>query len=306
MQTSTLPPPQSLRRYAWMSIGAALATIALKGLAWWLTGSVGLLSDAIESFVNLAGALMALWMLWLAEQPADDEHPHGHSKAEYFSGTFEGFLIVLAALGIAYAAVGRLLHPQPLDTVGLGLAVSVLASVLNLLVARVLMQAGKAHRSITLEADAHHLMTDVWTSVGVIAGVALVALSGWHWLDPAIALLVAANIVRTGVQLMRRSTSALLDEALPSEQSRLIEQVLASYRAHAITYHALRTRQAGQRCFISFHALVPGHWTVQEAHDWMERIEADLRQAIPHCHVISHLEPLEDPRSMDDEVLFRS
>ena len=304
MMTDSAVP--SLQRYAWISIGAAIATILLKGVAWQLTGSVGLLSDAIESFVNLAGALMALWMLWLAEQPADEDHPHGHGKAEYFSSAFEGFLIVLAAVSIGYTAIERFLNPQPIEAVGIGLMVSVTASVINLLVARLLLKAGREHQSITLEADAHHLMTDVWTSVGVILGVGLVAMSGWNWLDPTIAVLVAANIVWTGWQLMHRSASGLMDAALPPEQKRLITEVFDRYIEQGIAYHALRTRQAGRRSFISFHALVPGKWSVQEAHDWVERIERDLRTAIPNCHITSHLEPIDDPCSMDDQALDRA
>lgn len=302
----TEPSVPSLQRYAWISIGAAIATILLKGIAWWLTGSVGLLSDAMESFVNLTGALMALWMLSLAEQPADEDHPHGHGKAEYFSSAFEGFLIVLAAVSIAYTAIERLLNPQSLEAVGIGLLVSVVASAINLVVARLLLKAGREHQSITLEADAHHLMTDVWTSVGVILGVGLVASSGWNWLDPAIALMVAANIVWTGWQLMHRSASGLMDVALPPEQKRLITQVFDKYIEHGIAYHALRTRQAGRRSFISFHALVPGQWSVQEAHDWVERIESDLRDTISNCHITSHLEPIDDPCSMDDQELDRT
>ncbi len=298
--------PSSLQRYAWISVGAAVATILLKGAAWWLTGSVGLLSDAMESFVNLAGALMALWMLALAEQPADTLHPYGHGKAEYFSSAFEGFLIVLAAAGISYAAIGRLLDPQPLEAVGVGLLVSIIASVVNLLVARLLLKAGREHRSIALEGDAHHLMTDVWTSVGVILGVGLVAWSGWLWLDPLIALLVAANIVWTGWQLMRRSASGLMDVALPAEQIRLITDVLDSYGDQSIDYHALRTRQGGRQSFISLHVLVPGQWSVQEAHDLVEQIESDVRAAVSNCHMTVHLEPKEDPLSMDDQELVRS
>lgn len=293
----------SLQRYAWLSIAAALATILLKGWAWWLTGSVGLLSDAIESFVNLAGALMALWMLTLAARPADDDHAHGHSKAEYFSSAFEGFLIFLAALSIAYAAMLRLLHPQPLETAWLGLAVSVIASVINLLTARVLMRVGKAHRSITLEADAQHLMTDVWTSVGVIAGVSLVMLTGWAWLDPVIALLVAVNIFKTGWQLMRRSADGLMDISLPPDSLRLIEAILARYRTQGLDFHALRTRQAGSRAFVTLHILVPGDWSVQTGHDWAEEIESEIRSAICHAHITTHLEPLEDPKSMQDKEL---
>jgi len=302
---STAQSPVSLQRYAWISVAAALATILLKGIAWWLTGSVGLLSDAIESFVNLAGALMAVWMLALAERPADEDHPHGHGKAEYFSSAFESLLIVLAALGIGYAAVGRLIDPRPLEDVGVGLAVSVVASTINLTVARLLLKIGRAHRSITLEADAHHLMTDVWTSAGVIAGVGLAALSGWNWLDPAIALLVAANIVRIGWQLMHRSASGLMDASLPAEDLAKVEAVLRRYRVHDIAYHALRTRQAGRRTFISLHVLVPGRWSVQEAHDWVERIEKDLRDVVPGGHVTTHLEPADDPCSMEDQGLDR-
>lgn len=295
----------SLKRYAWLSIAAAIATILLKGSAWWLTGSVGLLSDAIESFVNLAGALMALGMLALAETPEDTNHAYGHGKAEYFSSAFEGFLILVAALSIAYAAVGRLLQPQPLEAVGMGLAVSVAASVINFLTARVLMVVGRKRNSITLEADAHHLMTDVWTSVGVIAGVGLVWGTGWLWLDPAIALLVATNIVWTGWQLLRRSTAGLMDAALPAEKLKLIEEILAEYRLQGIEFHALRTRQAGSRAFVTIHVLVPGDWTVKHAHDLSEQIEDSILQAIPHSHVTTHLEPLEDPISMADQALDR-
>lgn len=305
MMTDGTPSTPSLQRYAWISIGAAIATILLKGVAWWLTGSVGLLSDAIESFVNLAGAIMALWMLSLAEQPADESHPHGHSKAEYFSSAFEGFLIVLAAVSIAYTAIDRLLSPQPLEAVGSGLLVSVAASVVNLVVARLLLKVGRERQSITLEADAHHLMTDVWTSVGVILGVGLVALSGWNWLDPAIALLVAANIVWTGWQLMRRSASGLMDVALSPVDLAKVENALQDYVKHRISYHALRTRQAGRRSFISLHVLVPGKWSVQEAHDWVEKIEHDIRNVLPGSHITAHIEPIDDPCSLDDQELDR-
>lgn len=297
MNNSSSP---SLTRYAWLSIAAAVSTILLKGVAWQLTGSVGLLSDAIESFVNLAGALMALWMLTLAAQPADAAHPHGHGKAEYFSSAFEGFLIVLAAFSIGYAAVMRLLEPQPLEAVGVGLVVSVIASIINFATAGVLMRVGKKHNSITLEADAHHLMTDVWTSAGVIAGVGLVAWSGWLWLDPVIALLVAANIVWTGYQLMRRSADGLMDHALPADKLEKIEQLLASYREKGLEFHALRTRQAGSRAFVTLHVLVPGHWSVQEGHDWAGRIEADIRKTLEYADVTTHLEPIGDPIETED------
>jgi cation diffusion facilitator family transporter len=295
----------SLVRYAWLSIAAALATIVLKTVAWWLTGSVGLLSDALESLVNLAGALMALAMLTVAAMPEDDDHHFGHGKAEYFSSAFEGLLIIVAALAIGYAAVERLLHPRALEELGIGLAVSVLAALVNLVVARVLLAAGREYHSITLEADSHHLMTDVWTSVGVIAAVGAVALTGWNWLDPVIALLVAANIVRTGWLLLRRSTAGLMDAALPEAQRQAIESVLQDYRADGLDFHALLTRQAGARAFVSLHVLVPGAWTVQQGHDWLERIEADIRAVVPNAHVLTHLEPIEDPLSAADRHLDR-
>jgi cation diffusion facilitator family transporter len=310
-EASTNPPREpgeqavSLTRYAWLSIVTALATIILKGIAWHLTGSVGLLSDALESFVNLAGALMALAMLSLAATPEDDDHAYGHGKAEYFSSAFEGFLILLAAVSIAYAAIGRLLAPQALEDVGIGLAVSVVASIINLATARILLKVGRKSRSITLEADAHHLLTDVWTSVGVILGVALVWFSGWLWLDPAIALLVAANIVWTGWKLLGRSAAGLMDVSIPPGEIQAIEQVLADYRKRGLDFHALRTRQAGTRAFVSLHVLVPGRWTVQEGHDWSERIEAEIRGALPHVHVTTHLEPREDPVSLADQALDR-
>jgi cation diffusion facilitator family transporter len=295
----------SLQRYAWLSIATALATIVLKGVAWWLTGSVGLLSDALESFVNLAGALMALAMLSLAAAPADEDHAHGHGKAEYFSSAFEGFLILIAAISIGYAAIGRLLHPQGLEDVGIGLAVSVAASVINLVTARILLGVGRQHSSITLEADAQHLMTDVWTSVGVILGVALVWATGWLWLDPVIAILVAVNIVWTGWQLLRRSAAGLMDVSVPEETRLAIEAVLDRYRSEGLEFHALRTRQAGARAFATIHVLVPGDWTVQKGHDHSERIEADLRAVVPRVHVTTHLEPKEDPVSLADAELER-
>lgn len=297
--------PPTLIRYAWLSIAAALATIVLKGWAWWLTGSVGLLSDALESFVNLAGAMMALAMLTLASRPADARHAHGHSKAEYFSSAFEGLLIFIAALAIAYAAIERLLNPRPLEAIGVGVAVSVVASLINLVTSQILMDVGRKYRSISLEADAHHLRTDVWTSAGVIVAVGLVWLTGWLWLDPVIALLVALNIIWTGWKLLHRSTAGLMDASLPKEDLCAIEDLLETYRQQGLDFHALRTRQAGARAFISLHVLVPGAWTVQQAHDWSERIEADIRKCVPQAHVTTHLEPQEDPLSHADQELDR-
>jgi cation diffusion facilitator family transporter len=296
---------EQLKRYAWLSIAAAVATILLKGVAWWLTGSVGLLSDALESFVNLAGALMALAMLTLAASPADEKHAYGHGKAEYFSSAFEGFLILLAAGSIAWTAIERFFHPQALEEVGVGLAVSVVASLINLLAARELLKAGLAYNSITLEADARHLLTDVWTSAGVIVGVGLVWISGWLWLDPLLALLVAANIVWTGWQLLHRSASGLMDEAIPTEQIEAVEAVLEKYRRQGLDFHALRTRQAGRHAFISMHVLVPGAWSVQRGHDLAEQIEAEIRAAVPYSHLTTHLEPIEDPLSQVDASLER-
>lgn len=298
-------PAPSLKRYVWLSIAAAVSTIGLKTTAWWLTGSVGLLSDALESLVNLAGALMALWMMWLAEQPADEDHAYGHGKAEYFSSAFEGFLIFLAAVSIAVSAVSRLMNPKPLEAIGIGLGVSVVASIINFATARVLLNVGKKHHSVILEADAHHLMTDVWTSAGVIVGVGLVSFSGWLWLDPVIAIIVAINIVWTGFQLMRRSASGLMDSSAAPEVLAKLEALLATYKAQGLDFHALRTRQAGNRVFVTVHVLVPGEWTVQKGHDMAERIEVEMLALLHNGHVTTHLEPLEDPVSMLDAGLDR-
>jgi len=296
-----------LTRFAWLSIAAAVFTISLKALAYLLTGSVGLLSDALESLVNLAGGLIALAMLNLAAQPPDEEHTYGHSKAEYFSSGVEGALITLAAISIGAAAIDRLLHPQPIEQPGLGLAVSSVASLINLGAALVLRDAGRRHSSITLDANAKHLFTDVLTSLAVLAGVLLVVITGWLWLDPAIALAVAANIVRMGVQLLHRSANGLLDAALPDEEVAKVRQVLSAYAGDdGVQYHALRTRQAAARSFVSVHILVPGRWSVQDGHRLVERIEADIRRAIPNATVFTHLEPLEDAISWQDQGLERS
>jgi cation diffusion facilitator family transporter len=295
----------SLTRFAWLSIAAALLTIALKAVAYKLTGSVGLLSDALESCINLIGAMMALAMLTIAARPADEDHHYGHSKAEYFSSGVEGTLILIAAVSIGIAAVQRFLAPKPLEQIGLGLGVSVMASLINLFVARVLSKAGKNFHSITLEADAKHLMTDVWTSAGVLVGIGAVALTGWERLDPIVAFLVAANIVWSGVRIVRESVLGLMDTALPLEAQNTIQKVLESYKKSGIQFHALLTRQSGSRQFISFHVIVPGKWTVQHGHHLLENIEADLRGALPNANVITHLESLDDPASWDDIDLDR-
>jgi cation diffusion facilitator family transporter len=294
-----------LTRFAWMSVTAAIATIGLKTAAYILTGSVGLLSDAIESIVNLVGALMALAMLTIAARPADEEHAFGHSKAEYFSSGVEGGLIVIAAISIAATAIRRLINPQPIEQIGLGLGISVLASLINLGVSIVLSRAGKRYQSITLEADARHLMTDVWTSAGVLVGVGAVALTGLERLDPIVALVVAGNIVWSGVNIMRRSVSGLMDTALPQEELDKIQGVLKIYKQEGIQIHALRTRQSGARRFVSFHVLVPGNWSVQYGHQLLERIEADLRRSLTNLSVFTHLEPLDDPVSWQDTDLDR-
>jgi len=294
-----------LRRYAWLSIAAALTTLVLKGAAWWLTDSVGLLSDAMESLVNLAAAIVTLVMLALAARPPDDEHHFGYSKAEYFASGFEGTLILAAAAAIAWAAIERLIAPRPLSSVGVGVLISVIASAVNLTVAVVLRRAGRAHRSIALEADAKHLMTDVWTTAGVIVAIVLVATTGWQRLDPLVALAVAANILWAGVTLVRRSFLGLLDRALPADERRTIEAVLDAYHQEGVRYHALRTREAAGRSFVSVHILVPGDWSVQRGHDVLERIEADIRARVPSASVFTHLEPREDPASFQDLGLDR-
>lgn len=295
----------SLARYAWLSIGAALATMALKGLAAWLTGSVGLLSDALESFVNLGAALLALGMLRLAIHPPDEKHPFGYSKAEYFSAVVEGALIVFAALAIMAAALPRLLAPQPIEEFGKGLVLSLVATAINLGVALALLAASRRHHSVALEADAHHLLTDVWTSVGIVAGVGAIALTGWLILDPLIAIAVAGYIVWTGASVVRRSVLGLLDRALPESEIARIQAVLEPYRSQGMDYHALRTRRAGRRRLVELHLLVPGAMSVRDGHRVADEIEAKIRAALPGSGVTTHLEPIEDPASYKDQELFR-
>jgi cation diffusion facilitator family transporter len=295
-----------LERFALLSVAAALATITLKGIAWWVTGSVGLLSDALESFVNLAAAVMALSMLRLAATPPDKDHPHGFSKAEYLAAGIEGALIVLAAAGILFTALPRLLAPAPLETPGLGIALSVVASLINLVVARILIGAGREHHSITLEADGKHLMTDVWTSVGVVAGVGLVYVTGWLMLDPLIALAVAIHIVWTGVGLVRRSVAGLLDAAISADEESEVTKLFTEYsRRHGVSFHALRTRQAGARRFVTFHLLVPDAWSVARAHQLSEEIESRMRSMVPNASILTHIEPISDPASYEDQGLDR-
>ncbi|GIK37098.1 MAG: transporter [Chloroflexota bacterium] len=295
----------SLTRFAWLSIATALVTIGLKLTAYLLTGSVGLLSDALESLVNLVAAIIALVMLTISARPPDEEHAYGHSKAEYFASGAEGSLILVAAVSIIVTAGQRLINPQPLEQIGLGLTVSVVASLVNLVTAQILLRAGRRYNSISLEADARHLMTDVWTSAGVLTGIGAVMVTGWERLDPIIALLVAANIIWSGVSLVRRSALGLMDTALPSEEQDAIQQILERYRQQGVQFHALRTRSAAAHRFVSLHVLVPGTWTVQQGHNLLERIEAGLRSQLPNVTVFTHLEPLEDSVSWQDTTLDR-
>lgn len=296
---------KKLTKYAWLSIAAAVATIALKASAYFLTGSVGLLSDAVESIVNLLSAVMALAMLIIAAMPPDDNHSFGHSKAEYFSSVVEGLLILLAAVSIGYTAVNRLIDPRPLEQLGTGLIISGIASVINFAVSRILMKAGMEHHSITLEADAQHLMTDVWTSVGVLAGIGVVALTNWQPLDPIMGLIVSGNIVWIGIKLIRKSISGLMDAALPEGDLKAIDVVLEKYREKGVAFHAMRTRQAAARRFVSVHVLVPGDWTVHDAHHVAEDIERDIHAALGEAVITTHVEPIEDELSMDDITLDR-
>jgi cation diffusion facilitator family transporter len=293
-------------RFAWLAIAAACLTIALKAGAWVMTGSVGLLSDALESVVNLAAAIIALVALTIARKEPDEDHAYGHDKAEYFSSGLEGILIVVAAISIVVSAVPRLLDPRPLEHVWLGLGIPILATLVNLGVARVLMQASREHDSITLEADARHLMTDVITSAGVIAGIVAIWFTSWNRLDPVIALIVAGNIVWTGYSLMQRSVQGLLDTSLPGEEIAVIENVLDRYRKEGeVDMHALRTRRAASRRFASVHIIVPGDWSIERGHTLADRIEMDIRQALPSITVFTHLEPDNDPATWEDTELDR-
>ena len=299
--STTKPENRSfLKKYAWLSIAAAVATISLKLLAWLFTGSVGLLSDALESIVNLVGGVMALIMLEIAARPADEDHAFGHSKAEYFSSWTEGMLILVAAIAIAFAAGQRLIHPKALEQPGLGLLVSTAASLINLFCALIILRAGKRHDSITLKANASHLLTDVWTSAGVLAGVGLVVLTGWQWFDPLVAIVVAANIVWTGLGIVKASVSGLMDVALPAQEVQQIQNVLDRHQADGVQYHALCTRQSGSERFISLHVLVPGAWTVRRGHELLEHIEADIGTVLANATVYTHLEAKEDPAAWDD------
>jgi cation diffusion facilitator family transporter len=294
--------PQLLLR---ASIVVAVLTIALKTLAWWITDSVGLLSDAMESLVNLASAVFALLMVTIALRPADADHPYGHHKAEYFSSGFEGLLIIVAALGIIWAAVQRILHPHPLDQLGWGLALSVLSSAINGALAWVMLQSGRKHRSIALEGDARHLITDVWTSAGVVVGIGLVAVSGWDWLDPAVAIGVALNILREGAALMWKSSQGLMDEALEPEVMEDIEKTLETFKHHTIRFDHISTRRSGQRRFVDLHMHMPANWTLGRAAAVRGSVEQALMSAVPGLRATIQLLPTDvETHSSDEEDLI--
>jgi cation diffusion facilitator family transporter len=297
---TTRAEPAEAERFALLSIAAALLTIGMKTAAWAVTGSVGLLSDAVESLVNLLAAGVALWALRVAARPPDEEHHFGHAKAEYLASAFEGIAILGAAVAIALAAWKRIADPQPIENVGLGLAISLGAAAVNGGVATVLMRAGKRLDSITLRSDAHHLLTDVWTSAGVLAGIGLVKLTGWLVLDPVVALAVATNIVWMAAKILLESAQGLLDRTIPATEKEALETVLARFRTEGVEVHSVRTRQAGPVRFVDMHVLVPGTWSVQRGHDLCEEIEGAVRAAFPRASVLTHLEPAEDPVAWDD------
>ena len=291
----------SLKKYAYLSIAAALITIGLKFYAYFYTGSMGLFSDALESCVNLLAAVVALIMIHISEKPADEGHEFGHTKAEYFSSAIEGGLILVAAFSIIWSAAPRLLEPQPIENVGLGVLISMSASLVNLGVALVLIKNGKKNNSLLLEADGKHLMTDVWTSVGVITAIFIVKLTGFLILDPIIAIIVALNIVWTGFQLLKRSANGLMDASISESELKIVTDYLNELKTDKIDFHSLMTRQAGQRKFISLHLLVPGEWSVQQGHDYAENIEETIEDMFSEPVTVStHIEPIEDPASMRD------
>lgn len=292
--------PVNLLRYAWLSIATGVVVFSLKLVAWKLTGSVGLLSDALESTVNIVAAIIALLALRTSMKPADSIHHFGRGKAEYFSATVEGFMILVAALVIVATSVERLLKPTPLEQLGWGLAISTFASGLNAATAFVLFQSGKRHRSPTLMADARHLFTDVLTSVGVVVGVGLVTVTHYIRLDALVAMAVGLNIVVTGFNLLRESTAKLMDKALPEEDHAKIVGVLGKHTSDDVKFHALQTRESGRHRFVNMHVLVPGAWTVQQGHDLSEQIEAEIIALLPDTTVITHVEPIDDPRSWAD------
>lgn len=291
----------NLQKFAWLSIVVSVVVFSLKLVAWSVTGSVGLLSDALESTVNIVAAVVALFAIRAAMKPADANHHYGRGKAEYFSAQIEGFMILFAALIIVYTAIERIINPRELESIGWGLTISTVAAVINGGTAMILLRTGKQHRSPALVADGKHLLTDVWTSVGVIVGVSLVVITGWQRLDGVVALVVGLNIIVTGVRLLRASTAGLMDKALPDEDHLKIVEVLQRHESETVKFHALQTREAGRERFVSMHVLVPGDWSIQKGHDLSEVIEAEIKALLEHTTVSTHVEPLEDARSWADE-----
>lgn len=294
----------SARASILLSIAAAVTTTLIKLAAWQATSSVGLLSDALESLVNLSASTVTFWALGLARKPADSQHPYGHSKAEYFASGLESGLILVAALAILQAAFNRLLQPEPIAELGTGLLLTVVATAINAAVALLLLKNARQFHSIALRTDAHHLLSDVWTSLGVILALALVRLTNLEWLDPLVAMLVGVNVLCTGWRLLRESASGLLDAALPEPELRALQTFLDASSGDELHFHAVRTRVAGSRRFISLHVLVPGHWTVAQGHDHCEQVEQGIASLLPGSHVITHLEPVEDPGSWQDTALM--
>nr|WP_237421640.1 cation diffusion facilitator family transporter [Gordonia sp. SID5947] len=282
-----------------MSIAASIVVILMKIAAWQVSGSVGLLSDAAESVVNVVAAVGAFIALRVAARPPDEGHNFGHTKVEYFSAVFEGVMIVVAAVLIIVAAVERLINPRELESVGLGLVISVVATMVNGAVGVILLRIGRRHRSLTLEADGKHLLTDVWTTAGVVVAVALVAVTGWLALDSVVAIAVAINILVVGGRLVLRSGAGLMDSAMPAEDRAIIDEVLDRFRSAGIAFHDIRTREAGHERFLQMHMLVPGSWSVDHAHDVAEEVEGELRSALDHLNVATHLEPIDDPRAYE-------
>lgn len=296
---------ESLTKYAWLSVAAGVVTFLLKLVAAYVSGSVGLLSDALEAIVNLVAAGIALIVLKIVERPPDISHPFGHDKAEYFSSGIESTLIIIASLSILYTAVERLINPRPLESAGLGLAIAGLAAAINLGVGQLLIRRGKKNDSITLESNGRHLMTDVWTSVGVIVGVGLAVVTGLIVLDPLIAIIVGLKIGWDGFKIFSRSVRGLMDTPIKAEEQAEVEEILKDYQfKHKVHWHALRTRQSGARRFIELHLLVPGKWPVQQSHDLVENIEKDIQEKINFSTILVHIEPLEDERSWNDQTLL--
>jgi len=293
---------KSLAPIMWFSIVASILTITIKSGAYFATGSVGFMSDAMESFINLIAGIVAFITLTIAAQPADKKHPFGHDKAEYFSSLTEGLLIILAAIGIAYTAINRIYNPQPLEELNIGMALSIFATLINLATARILLYYARKHNSITIEADAHHLMADVWTTVGIVVGIVLVKFTNWQILDPIMAILVSISILYTGVKLIIRSTNGLMDKKLSEPDLKMITEILDNHKEKGLDYHALYTRQASSKSFITFHLLFPGETTVHQAHEVTKVIENEITEKVPNSNIFIHLEPLNDPDAYDDNL----